>query len=100
MQNSYERIQTHDAELFAISTDNLQRTRLTVQRENLDFPVLSDEDLDAVIPYNIEDQENRGNARPSTFLLEADGTIVWKSLDTIDNRVPTNRIMNELSKLW
>lgn len=100
MQNNYQIIQAKNAELFAISVENVPTTRITVQRENIEFPVLSDEDLEAVILYNVEDQVFLGVARPATFLLESDGTIVWKSIDTEDNRVPTTRIMDELSKLW
>ena len=100
MQENYQLIQAKNAEIFAISVEDIPRTRRTVQDENLEFPVLSDEDLEAVISYNVEDQEFPGVARAATFLLESDGTIVWKSLDTADRRVPTSQIIKELGKLW
>ncbi len=100
MQKNYQIIQSKNAEIFAISVEDIPTTRRTVQRENLEFPVLSDEDLEAVIPYNVEDQEFPGVARPATFLLESDGTIVWKSIDTVDKRVSTAQIIRELEKLW
>ncbi len=100
MQENYDRIKLDNAELFAISVEDIPTTKRTVVSEKLQFPVLSDEDLEAVIPYNVEDQEFPGVARAATFLLESDGTIVWKSLDTFDRRVSTAKILKELGKLW
>ena len=100
MQENYTRIQTYDAEVIAISIDTVVDTRRTVNAEKLEFPVLSDVDLEAILAYNVEDQDFPGSARPATFLLESDGTIVWKSLDTLENRVPTAEIIRELGKLW
>ena len=100
MQDNYDRIKADNAEIFAISVQDVPATRITVNRENLEFPVLSDTNLDAVIPFNVEVPVDTGAPQPSTFLLESDGTVVWKSIDTVDNRVPTTRIMKELSKLW
>ena len=100
MQKNYQLIQSKNAELFAISVEDIPTTKRTVVSEKLQFPVLSDEDLEAVIPYNVEDQELPGVARPATFLLESDGTIVWKSIDTVDRRVSTATIIKELGKLW
>ncbi len=100
MQDNYDRIKADNAEIFAISIQNIQRTKLTVQNEKLEFPVLSDTDLEAVIPFNVEVPVDTGVPHPSTFLLESDGTVVWKSIDTVDRRVSTAQIMRELGKLW
>ncbi len=100
MQDNYDRIKADNAEIFAISIQDVPATRITVNRENLEFPVLSDTNLDAVKPFNVEVPVDTGALNPSTFLLESDGTVVWKSIDTFDKRVPTTRIMKELSKLW
>ncbi len=100
MQKNYQLIQSKNAELFAISVEDIPTTKRTVVDENLEFPVLSDLDLEAVKTYNVENQEFPGFPRASTFLLESDGTIVWKSLDTVDRRVSTAIIMKELGKLW
>lgn len=97
MQKNYDNIEAHNAVVIAISPDTVQETKRTVQKEKLEFPVLSDVDLDVVAPYNVE---NQGAVIPSTFLLESDGTIVWKSIDTVNNRVPTGQIIRELAKLW
>ena len=100
MQKNYDRIEAHNAIVIAVSKDNVQTTNWTIQKENIQFPVLSDVDLKVIIPYNVENQLNRGIARPATFLLESDGTIVWKSIDTAFERVPTGQIIRELAKLW
>ncbi|MCG9133608.1 redoxin domain-containing protein [Candidatus Poribacteria bacterium] len=53
LQNNYQLVQAKNAEIFAVSVEDVPTTRRTVQREKLTFPVLSDEDLEAVIPYNV-----------------------------------------------
>lgn len=100
MQNNYKRIKSDNAELFAISIEDVPITRITVNREKLEFPVLSDTKLEAVKPFNVEVPADTGVPYPSTFLLESDGTVVWKSIDTVDKRVSTAQIMKELGKLW
>ncbi len=100
MQKNYKLIQSKNAELFAISVEDIPTTKRTVVDENLEFPVLSDLNLEVVKTYNVENQVSLGVPRASTFLLESDGTIVWKSLDTVDERVSTAKIMKELGKLW
>ena len=100
MQKNYDAIQNEDAELIAISVDTIADTKRTVQNEGLTFPVLSDDDLEAITAYNVVNQVNLVVARPATYIIESDGTITWKSLDTLVRRVPTAAILQELRKLW
>ena len=100
MQENYAKIQEEDAEIIAISVDTIALTKQTVENEGLEVPVLSDEELKAIIAYNVEDQEFPRYARPATFIIEPDGTIAWVSLDTVNERVPIAKILIELGKLW
>ena len=100
MQDNYRRIKTDNAEIFAISVQDVPTTKTTVNRGKLEFLVLSDTNLDAIIPFNVEVPVDTGVPQPSTFLLESDGTVVWKSIDTVERRVSTAQIMRELGKLW
>ncbi len=100
MQKNYDKIQEADAEVIAISVDTIAETKQTVENEGLEFPVLSDQEMEAISAYNVVNQENRNVARPATFIIESDRTIAWVSLDTVNERVPIAKILMELGKLW
>ena len=99
MQQNYAKIQAADAELIAISSDNEADTKRTVQNHALKFPVLADKDKNAITAYNVVDPGNNRIARPAAYIVRADGTIAWKSLNTKAVRVPTAQILTELGKL-
>jgi len=99
LQKNYAKIQAAGAELIAISSDNEGDTRQTVQNHGLKFPVLSDEDKEAITAYNVVDPGNNRIARPAAYIVQKDGTVAWKSLDTVGVRVPTAEILTELGKL-
>ena len=99
MQQNYAKIQAAGADLIAISSDSEGDTRNTVQNHGLKFPVLSDKDRETINTYNVIDTGNNRIARPAVYIVQKDGTIVWKSLDGIAVRVPTAQILTELGKL-
>lgn len=100
MQKNYDNIKDKGAEVIAISNDTVDEVKETVEDLRLAFTVLSDDDIEAISAYNVNDPEAPGVAVPSTFIIELDGVIVWKSLDTVEERVATTRILTELGKLW
>ena len=99
MQQNYAKIQDAGAELIAISSDSEGDTKQTVQNHGLKFPVLSDKDREVINTYNVIDTGNDRIARPAVYIIQQDGTIVWKSLDGVAVRVPTAEILTELGKL-
>ena len=99
MQRNYAKIQAAGAELIAISSDNEADTKRTVQNHGLKFPVLADKDTKGIIAYNVVDPGNHRIARPAAYIVQKDGTIAWKSLNTKTARVPTTQILTELGKL-
>lgn len=99
MQQNYSQIQAQDAELIAISADDEDETKRTVEGLGLTFPVLSDTEKETIIAYNVLDQTNFEIARPATYIIKSDGTITWISLDLIGIRVPTSTIVDELGSL-
>ena len=99
MQDNYEEIKNHGAELFAISSEGVSLTRKTVENEELTYPVLSDSYKDAINAYNVLDQTNESIARPAAYIIAQGGTVAWKSLDSFSHRVPTATILTELGKL-
>ncbi len=99
MQKNYNTIQAEGAELIAISADDEDETKTTVEELNLTFTVLSDVDLKTITAYNVLDQTTFAIARPATFIVNSDGTIVWITLDLAGIRVPTATLITELGKL-
>lgn len=99
MQQNYAKIQAAGAELIAISSDNVNATKATVDNIGLKYPVLADKDRDVITAYNVVDRNSTRIALPASYVLKKDGTIVWKSIDTKEQRVPTSKILAELGKL-
>lgn len=99
MQKNYSKIQAEGAELIAISSDNVEETRDTVDKHGLKYPVLADNDRETINAYNVVDRGNKRIARASSFVIDMDGEITWVSLDEWDQRVPTAEILTELGKL-
>ncbi len=99
MQQNYENIKAASAELFAISSEDVDRTKQTIENEGLSYPVLADINKNAINAYNVLDQTDTSIARPAAFIISMDGKIAWKSLDTQLERVPTATILTELGKL-
>ena len=99
MQKNYSKIQAEGAELIAISADDQDGIKSTVEDLNLTFTVLADVNLNTITAYNVLDQTNFEIARPATFIINSDGTIAWITLDLAGIRVPTTTIITELGKL-
>ena len=99
MQQNYQKIQDANTQLIAISSDDINKTKITVLNEGLTYPVLADSNKEAIEGYNVLDQNNTNIARPASYIITPDGTIAWKSLDTAGVRVPTTTILTELGKL-
>ena len=99
MEQNYEKIKSSGAELIAISSEGIERTRKTVENEGLSYPVLSDTNKDVINAFNVLDQNSKTIARPATFIISTEGKVAWISLDAAASRVPTATILAELGKL-
>ncbi len=99
MQDNYGKIQAAGAELIAISSESVAKTKGTVEKVGLTYPVLSDSNKDVINSYNVLDHTNTAIARPASFIILPDKTIAWKSIDTEYVRVPTSTILTELGQL-
>lgn len=89
-----------DAEVLAISTDELSEAAYLVDSLGLEFPILYDPDATVVTDYGVFDLLKDGLATPSTFLIDKEGSIRWEHVGRdIDDRVSAQQVMNELAKL-
>jgi peroxiredoxin len=70
--------------VVAVSVDPSEESAKLVEGLGLDFPVLSDPSAGAISDWGVLHADGLPGsgaiARPATFLVEADGTISWRSL--------------------
>ncbi len=102
MQSGYENIKAAGAaELIAISSDTLVGIRGLRHDEGIDYLLLSDGDVTTIDNYNVREQNgNPFLARPATFLIDENGSIVWVDLgDRFGHRTRSDQIINALDDL-
>ncbi len=74
----YGRIQELDAEVLAISVDNLSGAEDVVNAIGIPFPVLYDVSRQVPRTYGVYNLLGDNLAAPATFIVDRDGEIVWK----------------------
>jgi hypothetical protein len=74
--------------LAAISVDVVERSRALADQLQLPFPLLCDPGRDVVRAYGVfNEQEKAGIAYPSTFAIDRDRVVRFRSLDRTTSRV-------------
>ena len=99
MQTGYEDIQAEGAALIAISADPLTVVDSTQKTLEITYPLLVDTDKGTITAYNVIDPSDTDIARPATYIINQDGRIVSKFLDTFGNRTGPDQILAELKEL-
>ena len=99
LQTGYEDIQAEGAALIAISADPLTVVDTTQKTLELTYPLLVDENKGTITAYNVLDPSDTDIARPATYIIDQDGHIVSKFLDTFESRTGPNHILAELKEL-
>lgn len=99
LQKGYKGVQAEGAELIAISADSTSEVVSTRKSLEITYPMLSDQELQAISAYNVVDPGNSDIARPATFIVDENGKIAWKFIDEkFDIRLDSDRIIDELKK--
>ena len=100
MQTGYEDIKAGGVELIAISSDTQFGTGNTRQDLQITFPLLSDGDLEAITDYNVVEQATPFLARPTTYIIDESGIIVWKDIGVrFGHRTTSGEIIEALQGL-
>lgn len=79
----YERIQTHGADLWAISPQSENVNQSLRERRGLPFPILADRDQAVMRAWGVfkeVDPEGRAIPYPATYVVNRDGRIHWRHL--------------------
>lgn len=103
MQSRIEEIHDLNAEVLAISVDSPEKNRALRAKLDLDFPLLSDMNLeliDALKVRHLNGGIGGDIARPATFILDRDRRIVWRQLtDNWRVRVRPEPVIEQLKKI-
>ena len=99
MQKSYDDIQAEGAELIAISADPITTVNSTQQTLQINYILLSDKETKTIEAYNVVDPSEIEVARPAVYIVNQDGNIAWKYLDTKSGkRIGPEPILAQLKK--
>jgi peroxiredoxin len=88
MRDRLDQLRTDDTELLAVSCDSMYSLRVFAEREQLEFPLLSD-----YWPHGEVAQafgvfvDDRGCALRGTFLIDRHGDVAW----SVVNKIPYAR---------
>ena len=96
----YEEIQGLDAEVLAISVDDLSGATKVVQELNIPFPILYDPSREVPRLYGVFGLLGDKLATPSTFVVDREGVIRWKYVaGSVTDRPPSSQVLDQLAKL-
>ncbi len=100
LKGDYQAITDFDAEVLAVSMDELSGAEHAVKRLELPFPILYDAEGHVVRRFGVFDLLDDGLATPSTFLLDMEGRIQWRYIGrSIYDRPSNAQIIAELQKI-
>ncbi|MCH7606595.1 MAG: peroxiredoxin family protein [Chloroflexi bacterium] len=100
MQRNYQEIQDLQAEILAVSVDDLSEAAYIVEEIGLRFPVLYNPDADVVRQYGVYDLLGDGLATPATFVIDRQGNVHWKYVGrTISDHPSSQQIISKLKEL-
>jgi peroxiredoxin len=95
----YSEIMGQNAEVVAISVDDLAHAQQMASSSGVDFPILYNPDKDVVQAYGVFNLTCDGLATPSTFIVDASGVIRYKFVGSTTHRTPIEELLRQLAAL-
>lgn len=84
----YHEFQKYNTQIYALSVDPPEKSRALKKDMELPFELLCDIDKNVVKQYDLfNPYEHGGIAYPATFIVNPDGKICYRSLDSTAKRV-------------
>ncbi len=80
LQNNYEQIAAQNAEVVAVSTDNLDGAKWAIESLGVPFTVLYDISADVPKAYEVWNLYGDGLATGSAFVIDTNGLVRWKQV--------------------
>ena len=91
MRENYDTIRGLDAEVLAVSTDELYGAEWAIENLDLGFPILFDPEAEVVRRYGVYNLLRDRLATPSTFIIDKKGNVRWKYIGRRYNDRPSNQ---------
>ncbi|MCH7739006.1 MAG: redoxin domain-containing protein [Chloroflexi bacterium] len=101
MAKNYESIVARNAEVVALSTDDLRGADIAVKNFGAGFPIVYT-DGDPAIPrqYGVFNLHGDGLASAAIFIFDRSGTLAWKSVgEQYSTTVPSATIIEALEQI-
>ena len=95
MQEQYQEFAALNAEILAVSVEDMAIGQNVSELLGLQYPVLSDVDHKAVSLYGIYNLLGDSLATPSVFLIDAQGVIRWEYVGASTTDRPSNEMILE-----
>jgi peroxiredoxin len=93
-------------QILAVSIDSHDDSKKFVQKlkerfsGDLDFPLLADKDHKVIDRYGILNPNSKGWPHPATYVIDRQGIVRWRFIETDYKKRPTNdQILEALRKL-
>lgn len=100
MNQYYEDIKGLNAEVIAISIDDLSDAQWVIDNVGLAYPILYDPEVTTVADYGVFNLLGDELATSSTFLIDKDGVIRWfHAAEDLEDQVPTSTVLEQLRLL-
>lgn len=80
LQNSYDQIAAQNAEVVAVSTDNLDGAKWAIEALGVPFTVLFDVSTEVPKAYEVFNLYGDGLATGSAFVIDTNGLVRWKQI--------------------
>ena len=91
LRKDYQTIRGLDAEILAVSNDQLTGAERAIDHLDLGFPALFDPEAVVIERFDVYDTLNDGYVTPSVFVIDKKGDIRWEYVGRHYNDRPTNQ---------
>lgn len=99
LQKHYQDFKDQQAELIAISADDLAHAQMTLGAKGLSFYLVPDSDKTIIKKFGVANVSKNGIAWPSLFVVDKAGVVRFSYADANGKRLHSNEILPVLSKL-
>ena len=100
LQNNYQQIADQNAEVVAVSTDNLEGAKWAIDSLGVPFKVAYDLSTDVPKAYDVWNLYGDNLATGSAFVIDTNGIVRWKQIYSgIHDLVTANAIVEALKAL-
>jgi peroxiredoxin len=97
-RDTYPSFREVGANVMAVSVDAPEKSGSVRRQMQIPFPILSDSQRRVVREWGIYNPREKGGiAKPAVFILAADRTVRFVSIDEVASRVPAAEILRRVS---